>query len=124
LEGQKRKKLEEFIPSHTGPKHHTWRCIWDRDKPLSIHNLVLRKSASHALTAGKTITSIHRGISNLIREGASLTNMWKLWSTVYWAAVTNWNHYTTMQKWPWIVTTNSANVKIFYKHSSAPHIHG
>jgi hypothetical protein len=23
LEGQKRKKLEEFIPSHTGPKHHT-----------------------------------------------------------------------------------------------------
>jgi hypothetical protein len=58
LEGQKRKKLQYFIPSHTGPKashHEGIHRIETNLCPFII--LELRKSASHALTAGKTITS-------------------------------------------------------------------
>jgi hypothetical protein len=75
LEGQKRKKVQYFIPSHTGPKQNTMKVYMGTETNLCpCIILVLRKSASH-VTAGKTITSIHWGISNLIREEESLTNM-------------------------------------------------
>lgn len=42
LEGQKRKKLQDFILSHTGPKHHTMKVYMGS---LSIHYLGTKKAS-------------------------------------------------------------------------------